>query len=121
MEKSLRQTGFVKNWKERVESERPELADLSDEDLLYLLNSHYEELSELMKLGYRVIFEGHLSYYTKPIKRKCTNMHTGEEWWSYKRRIRTKPMDLMKSRTEIDLTEEEYLELQKGQKKGISV
>jgi nucleoid DNA-binding protein len=122
MGKSMRQVGFLKHWRNRIEKERPALASLSDEDLLYLVDSKYEELSDLLKNGYRVTFEGHWSYYTKPIKRKCMNMNTGEEWWTFKRRLRTKPMEKMKGNTEIDITEEEYaLENRKNEKIPVSL
>lgn len=90
--------------------EHPEIAVKITEDELYkILKVSFALIGELLGKGYRVIFEGYFSFFTKPIKRKCTNLYTKENWWTYKRRIRVKPMDSIKKIAENDISEEEYL------------
>lgn len=109
--KQIRQVGFSKLVHKRLTEKNPELAEkIKYEDLIYILDIMFGILGELLRDGYRVIFEGHFSYFTHPVKRKCTNLHTNEEWWTFKRRVRTKPMDKLKGVAEVDMTEEEYQE-----------
>lgn len=115
--KQIRQTGFSKRLKERLDKEDPELGKLlSQESLTKILVLAFEELIVLLRDGYRVIFEGYFSFFTKPIKRKCFNLHTKEEWWTFKRRIRFKSMPDFKKKVEIDIPESEYL-LEKDKEK----
>lgn len=108
--KQTRQIGFSRRLHERLQNERPELAKKLDEkELLFIIESVFEEISVLLRSGVRVIFEGYLSFYTKAIKRKCSDLHTGEDWMTHKRRLRWKPSPRFKEMTEIEISEEEYL------------
>lgn len=118
MEKGqIRQIGFARKLKERLDNEHPELAAKLDEtELLLLIELFFKEISILLRLGYRVIFEGFVSFYTKPIKRKCTNLQTGEDWMTFKRRLRWIPQPNMKKLTEVEITESEYNQAMKKDK-----
>lgn len=110
MEKGqVRQIGFARRLKERVDAEHPELSKKLDEnEILILIELLFKEVAFLLRSGYRVIFEGFVSFYTKPIKRKCSNLHTGEDWMTYKRRLRWTPAPHMKAISEIEISEDEY-------------
>lgn len=118
MEKGqVRQIGFARKLKERLDNEQPELSKkLNEAEILLLIELLFSEISTLLRTGYRVIFEGFVSFYTKPIKRKCTNLHTGENWMTYKRRLRWTPAPDMKKITEIEITEAEYKDETKKEK-----
>lgn len=108
-EKQIRNKGFSVAVRKKIEQEHPELlAKYTDGDFQKIIECALKVLSELLRDGYRVIFEGYFSYFTKPIKRKCSNLHTKETWWTYKRRIRVKPMDKLKELSEVEITEDEY-------------
>lgn len=108
--KQIRQAGFVKEMKKALETKKPELAEkLTEEDLWFLIELFFHQLSSLLRSGLRVIFEGYASFYTRPIARKCTNLQTDESWMTYCRRLRFTPMPKMKKSTEFDITKEEYL------------
>jgi nucleoid DNA-binding protein len=118
MEKGqVRQIGFARRLKERLDDQHPDLSKKLDEtDLLVLFDLFFMEVAYLLRSGYRVIFEGFVSFYTKPIKRKCTNLHTGKDWMTYKRRLRWNPAPDMKVISEVEITEEQYLEETKKEK-----
>lgn len=108
-EKQIRNKGFSVAVRERLKKEHPDIIDrYKDGDIQKIVDCALKVLSELIRDGYRVIFEGYFSYFTKPIKRKCSNLHTKETWWTYKRRIRVKPMDHIKEISEVEITEDEY-------------
>ena len=110
-EKQIRQVGFARKLEQRLRTEHPALAEkISFVDIQTFIEVFFKELSAQLKTGVRVIFEQHASFYTKAIKRKCTNMQNQEQWMTYKRRLRWTPAPSMKQRTEIELQEEEYLE-----------
>lgn len=114
----IRNAGFAKAVHKQMEKMNPDLAaKTSETDIHQILDIMLEVLAVLMRDGYRVIFEGFFSYFTKPIKRKCTNLHTNETWWTYKRRIRCKPMDHVKSIAETEITEEIYLNYKEEKEK----
>ncbi|PGQ88192.1 hypothetical protein [Priestia megaterium] len=108
-EKQIRNKGFSIAVRTKIEEKHPELLEkYKDGDIQKIVECALEVLSELLRSGYRIIFEGYFSFFTKPIKRKCSNLHTNETWWTYKRRIRVKPMDHLKEVSEVEITEEEY-------------
>ena len=120
-DKQIRKAGFARRLHERVGRERPELASkLTEEDHKVLIDLFFDELSSLLKSGFRVVFEGYASFFTKPIKRTCTNVRKiddgivddADKWSTFKRRLRWKPLPKLKE-SEVDLTEEEYTELEK--------
>lgn len=111
MNKQIRTRGFSNALHKKLQKEHPEIAaKIKPEEVFDLLESAFRLVGELLKDGYRVILEGYFSYFTKPIKRKCTNLHTNETWWTYKRRVRSTTLGQLKEVAEVDITEEEYEE-----------
>ncbi|MGE7305833.1 hypothetical protein AAXE64_27165 [Priestia megaterium] len=120
--KQIRQMGVARRIKQRLEGgqvKNSQLSDkeifelsekLSDKEILLIINLLFHEISILLRLGFRVIFEGYASFYTKAIQRTHTDIRTNEQWITRKRRLRWKPAPDMKKVTEIDISEEEYLE-----------
>ena len=112
MKKQIRNKGFYNAIQNKLNEESPDLAArLSLDDISVIMDTALRVMAELLKDGYRVIIEGYLSFFTKPIKRKCTNLQnkdTEETWYTLKRRIRIKPMDKFKKQVETELTTEEY-------------
>jgi nucleoid DNA-binding protein len=111
MEKGqVRQIGFSRRLKERLDAQHPDISKKLDEaELLVIIELLFMEVAHLLKSGYRVIFEGFVSFYTRPIKRKCSNLHTGEDWMTYKRRLRWTPAPNMKAISEVEISEDEYM------------
>lgn len=118
MEKGqIRQIGFARKLKEYLDTEQPELSKkLNEAEILLLIEAFFTVVSVLLRSGYRVIFEGFVSFYTKPIERKCSNLHTGKDWMTYKRRLRWTPAPNMKKIAEVEITKEQYLEQTKKDK-----
>lgn len=106
--KQVRQTAFVRGLHKQLPEDNPRLRSLTENDLHYLIKLIFVEIATHLREGHRVIFEGLISFFTKPVKRKCTNMHTGNTWYTLKRRFRTQPLDVMKAIAEVDVTEDEY-------------
>jgi nucleoid DNA-binding protein len=110
LNKQIRQAGFVKEMKKKLDIDNPDLANkLTEKDLLFIIELFFSQISVHLRAGLRVIFEGFASFYTKPIARKCTNLRTDETWMTYKRRLRWTPLPDMKKSTEIEITKEQYL------------
>lgn len=100
--------------KERLEETDSRLANkLSEDELITIFFTMFRLIGELIQKETRVIFEGYLAFFTNPVKRKCTNLHTNEVWWTYKHRIRMKPLDELKRLAETEISEEEYNRLTK--------
>ena len=111
--KHIRQIGFARRLHKRIAKKRPELAEILSEKVLnFIIIELFEELSDCLRNGYRVIFEDYFSFFRKPIERQVTDMHKkNEKWMTYKNRIRIKPLPKIKSEVETDLTPEEREEL----------
>lgn len=123
----LRQIGFVRRLQERLRTQSSQrrrskeavsvaetasldrIDALTDEDLNIIITEFWAELGLCLRLGIRVIFEGWISFFTKPIKRNCYDMTTGKRWIEFKRRVRTRPLDRFKEIAEVAISEEQYL------------
>lgn len=111
MNKQIRTRGFSIALYKKLQKEHPEIAQkLKPEEVFEILEASFRLVGELLKDGYRVILEGYFSFFTKPIKRKCTNLHTKETWWTYKKRVRTTTLGKLKEEAEVDITVKEYEE-----------
>lgn len=109
--KQIRQQGISKNVKKRLEKEHPQLAKkLSSHELLIIMEAYLVEIIGSLKSGYRVIFVGFGSFFTRPVKRQCSNPKTKEQWMTYKRRIRFSPSPSLRVKAETDMTEKEYMQ-----------
>jgi hypothetical protein len=86
------------------------IAALTDVDLDIIVSKLWAELGACLKDNIRVSFEGWISFFTKPIKRQCYNMHDHTRWVEFKRRIRSNSLDLFKGHAEVTISEQEYLE-----------
>lgn len=120
--------GFVRALREQLrlnEATNPTLPKLSkkltDTEMLLLIETAFDLLSHLLRAGFRVIFEGYFSFYTKAIKRQCKNLHTNDVWMTYMRRLRWKPAPDFKKATEVEITEAEYLKEVKDKKEEAPV
>lgn len=82
---------------------------LNVEDLDIIITEFWEELGSCLRIGMHVAFEGWLTFFTRPIKRNCYDMHTTNRWIEFKRRIRTNSLDRFKEKAEVSISEELYL------------
>lgn len=116
--KQIKQQTFAKELNRHLQkSKNPTLKDLSVEDTQEFVSLFWEVLAEYLFDGHRVIFDGWISFFTNPVKRKCYDVgHTGYKW-SYKHRIRFRPLDKFKGLAERDLTESDYQALDSTKKK----
>jgi hypothetical protein len=113
-EKKLRQKGFSKKLNQRlrkrfVKNER--LNQLTDNDVDDFIQEFWIELADLLKQDFRVFFEGRISFFRKAIKRRCFNMQTKKEWFSYKMRVRSNVLEHFRDDAESEITIEEYYQL----------
>ena len=108
LEKQIRQVGFAQQVQKRIQNERPSFV-ISDSDLHYLIRAIFIEIACQLRMGNRVIIENLISFFTKPIKRKCRDFsEDGNEWDTYNRRIRIKCQPEFKAIAEVKMTEEDY-------------
>jgi predicted DCC family thiol-disulfide oxidoreductase YuxK len=132
-ETMLKQKGFVRRLEERLEvrdsqrriprknisgaeqSSLNRIASLSEDDLDVIISEMWAELGVCLESNIRVSFEGWISFFTKPVKRRCYNMYTGDRWVEFKRRIRSNSLDRFKEQAEVTISEEEYLAFQTKQ------
>ena len=112
MDKQVRNAGFFAAVYNQLQKENPNLANkLAIDDISIITDTSMRVIAGFLKSGHRVILEGYFSFFTKPIKRKCSNLQNNsadETWWTFKRRIRIKPMRDLKKMVEVDITEKEY-------------
>lgn len=101
-DEQIRLAGVIKRVKKRVDEERPDIK-VDEKALKYIITVFFEEVSSLLYAGKRVIVENFVSFYTKPIKRRCSDPRTGEVWMTYRRRMRWKPAKAMKNKVESDM------------------
>lgn len=106
-QKELGERSLDKHGVERQEASERILA-LTLDDLDFILSEMWEELSQLLRDGKRVIFEGWASFFTRPVKRKCYNMSTVKNWWTYRCRIRMTPLAHFRRQAETDISIEKY-------------
>lgn len=123
-QKQLRQKDFVIRLEDRlIESGNKKLQKLQREDLEDLIWLFFDELTLCLHKGYRVIFDGWISFYTNPVKRKCYDTSSNDAGvssgdrrasrLSYKHRVRFNPLKNFRQQAETELTEAEYLVLRK--------
>ena len=98
----LKQRGFVRHWHKQLQ---PSLQHITEEQLDLLVTSFWETLTTQLSEDQRIIFEHWITFYTKPVKRKCFNIHTKEEWITHKKRVRTNVLDRFRERSESDLND----------------
>ena len=116
-QKMIRQKGFSKRLAARLKnSDNEKLKKLKAKDIDEFIDAFWSELAVAVKEGIHISFEGWMSFFTKPVKRACRNTHTDETWITYKRRVRTKALDRLRSEAETDLDEQEFIELEEKKK-----
>lgn len=103
----LKQRGFVRKWMKGLKTPETPLAvqKLSEDELDYVLNQFWNDLTDELSKGHRVIFEHWITFYTKPVRRKCFNIYTKEEWITHKNRVRTNILDHFRAKSETDIDE----------------
>jgi cytochrome c-type biogenesis protein CcmE len=121
----LKQKGFVRQLMKSVadhSDQRKErnarLDALTEDDVDILVTLFWETLARLLRNGKRVIFEGVMSFFTKPVKRKCYNMYAPEDrknWFTYAYRIRNNVLDSYREKAETQISEAEYSVLKNAQ------
>ncbi len=112
--KNLRQRGFSKKLNERLRkryAKNDRLSTLTDDDVDDFIQEFWLEIAYQLKQNVRVFFEGRISFFRRAIKRRCFNMQTKEEWYSYKMRVRTNILEHFRSEAETTITPEEYEQL----------
>lgn len=116
MQKNVRQKGFSKHLNQKLKkrfAKHPYLNKLTDDDVDDFISEMWIELANLLHKDIRVFFEGRISFFRKAIKRRCFNMQTKEEWFSYKMRIRTNILEHFRNEAETDISILEYEEKKK--------
>jgi hypothetical protein len=116
MGRNLRQKGFSRKLNQRLKKRHPKhehLSRLTDNDVDDFIQEFWIEIADLLHQDFRVFFEGRISFFRKAIKRRCFNMKTKEEWFSYKMRVRTNILEHFRDEAEMDISEIEYLDTKK--------
>jgi hypothetical protein len=110
--KQIKQQSFADKLQVRLqESSNKNLQKLSNKDIQKFISLFWEVLATCLYDGYRVIFDGWISFYTNPVKRKCYDTGRIGNKWSFKYRVRSKPLNAFRNHAERELTEESYQEL----------
>lgn len=114
--RQIRHKAFAKEMHSQLQkSNNSRLKELTESDIQKFISLFWEVMAMYLYDGHRVIFEGWASFYTNPVKRKCHEVgHRGYKW-SFKRRLRFRPLDNFRESAEVEMTEEEY-ELHKSSK-----
>lgn len=108
------------------DSSNERLKELRDEDFHEFFEVFWQELARSLFEGHRVIFDGWVSFFTNPVKRKCYDAPTADslagvtprpQSWSFKRRVRFKPLSEFRRTAEVPLTEAAYLAAKKSKDK----
>lgn len=81
---------------------------LTDNEVDDFISEFWIELADLLHKDMRIFFEGRMSFFKKAVKRRCVNMKTKEEWFSYKKRVRTNVLDHFRNEAETDISILEY-------------
>lgn len=88
------------------------LDKLHSEDLDRIIDLFWEELSSQLKKGVRVIFDGWISIFTKPVKRSTYDSKIDNTRKTvYAHRVRFKPLELFRKKAETVIDKEEYTKL----------
>lgn len=104
----IRQKGFSKRLHDSLkENKNNKLSSLSEDDIDQFITEFWKTLAICLHKGIYVSFEGWISFFTKPIQRRCHDPHTTESWMTFKRRVRTKVLETFRNESEIDLTRDE--------------
>lgn len=94
--------------------ENDPLRNLSSEDIYRLIHIMWTVASNQLKFGRRVIFDGWLSVFTKPIKRETYDSKVDNtRKMTYAHRLRFRPLTEFRLESETDLTKSEYDKLTK--------
>lgn len=119
----IRQKEFSRRVKKRLSKhENERIRKLDSEDLMDLFSLFWEELTSCLSQGHRVIFDGWISIFTNPVKRKCYDAQTEADKaagaprtseWLYAHRVRFRPLPRFRQQAETKITLEEYQRLEK--------
>lgn len=109
--KMIKQKGFANRLVLITKSlDNEHLNQLTNDDIDALITIFFKELAMVVRGGKRVVFEGWVSFFAKPVMRICYDQSTNRRWPTYKKRIRSKFLPLMREHAEVEITESEYQE-----------
>lgn len=114
MSRQIRTRTFFNELQKNLEnSDNERLKRLSSDDLIELFDQLVDLLGHFLSRGFIVIFKNHFSFFTNPVKRQCYTDGKKGYRWSFARRVRFRPAPAFRRISEIEITEEEYLQNKK--------